>query len=69
MITFKNNNKNPNELHDFLIDNDCKLLSLTHNAVYDEEGIKIVEATEIYIEIEKEKEQQLTELVNQFVEQ
>ena len=68
MIKFENNNKNPNELHDYLINN-CTPISLNHNAFYNEEGIKTKEATEIYIEIEEEKEQELTDLVNQFMSQ
>ena len=71
MITFQNkNNKNPNELHDYLIQNNCKPIFLGHNAVYSEEtGEKVQEATEIYIEIEPEKEQDLANLVNQFMSQ
>ena len=70
MIIFENtNNKNPNLLHDYLINSDCVPTSLSHNAEYDEDGEKIKEATAIYIEIEEEKEQQLTELVNQFMTQ
>lgn len=67
MITFENINKNPNELHDFLIVNDCRPISLSHNAIYDEDGAKVAEATEIYIELEEEKQEELTVLVNQFM--
>lgn len=67
MIAFENKNKNPNELHDFLIINQFTPISLTHNAEYNENGEKTQEATEIYIEIESEREQELTDLVNQFM--
>lgn len=67
-MTFKNNIKNPNELHDFLIANNCFPTILSHNTVY-EDGEKVTEATEIYIEIEPEKEGLLTDLVNQFMSQ
>lgn len=40
---------------------------LNHNAIYSERGERIKEATEIYIEIEKEKEQELTNLVEEFM--
>lgn len=63
-----NNGKNPNELHDFLITNDCTPIALFHNAVYDVDlGVKTQEATEIQIEIEPEKEQLLNQLVTDFV--
>ena len=62
-----NENKNPDKLHDFLISNECKPIKLSHNAVYDDDGNKISEATEIHIEIEPEKEEMLTDLVNQFM--
>lgn len=68
-MTFQNSDKNPNELHDYLIQNNCKPLFLMHNAEYNDLGEKIAEAMEIYIEIEPEKEQELTNLVNQFMSQ
>lgn len=67
MITFHNLNKNPNELHDYLISKKCAPMFLNHNAIYSERGERIKEATEIYIEIEKEKEQELTNLVEEFM--
>ncbi len=66
-MEFINNGKNPDLLHDFLIENDCTPVSLTHNTTYNEDGTKAQEATEIYIEIEPEKEEMLTNLVNQFM--
>jgi hypothetical protein len=68
-MIIKNVGKNPNELHDYLILNNCFPSYLGHNAKYNENGEQVVEATEIYIEIEAEKEQQLTDLVNQFMTQ
>ena len=68
-MTFENNNKNPNELHDYLINNDCEPITLCHNAIYDDDGNKATEATEIYIEIESEKQELLTNLVNSFMSQ
>ena len=59
--------KKPNELHDYLIENNCKPIYLGHNAMYDENCKKVKEATEIYIEIEEEREQELTGLVNLFM--
>jgi len=70
MITIKNNGKDPNELHQHLINNACKPIALTHNAKYDELlGIKTQEATEIYIVFEPEKEDLLNQLVQQFMSQ
>ena len=66
-MILENKSKNPNELHDFLIENNCIPVYLGHNAEYDEEGYKTKEATEIYIEIEEEKEEELTDLVEQFM--
>lgn len=61
-----NSNKNPNDLHDYLIDNNCNPYKLTHNKKYTEEGIR--EATKIWIEIEDEdKGKILSDLVNQFM--
>lgn len=68
-MVFQNSGKNPNELHDFLISNNCTPLSLMHNAVYNDEGEKTLEATEIYIEVESGKEDLLTSLVNDFMSQ
>ena len=69
MIGFENDNKDPNKLHDFLIAKDCVPIFLGHNAKYSEDVVKIKEATEIYIEIEEGKEQELTDSVNQFMTQ
>lgn len=66
-MRFESNGKNPNELHDYLITNDCIPVSLTHNAVYDESGEKVEEATEINIEVESEKEMLLSDLVSHFM--
>lgn len=68
-MTFENANKNPNELHDFLIGNSCIPNYLAHNAEYDDAGEKVEEATEIVIDIKQEKEQELIDLVNQFMTQ
>jgi hypothetical protein len=68
-MVFQNTNKNPNDLHDYLINNDCQQIMLSHNANYSEYGEKTKEATEIHIEIEPEKEQQLVALVSQFMSQ
>ena len=68
-MVFQNENRNPNDLHDYLINNNCTPIYLGHNAVYGDDGEKIEEATEIYIEIEEEKEQLLNDLVNQFMAQ
>lgn len=70
MFVFENTSgKNPNMLHDYLIENDCEPVSLNHNAKYNENGEKTQEATEIYIAIDEEKEQMLSGLVNQFMSQ
>ena len=66
-MIFQNNSKNPNLLHDFLITNGCSPTVLCHNTIYNDDGEKISEATEIYIEIEPGKEEMLTDLVNQFM--
>ena len=66
MLEF-NNVKNANKLHDFLIVNDCKPISLKNNAEYDSELNLVKPATKIWIEIEYEKEQQLIDLVEQFM--
>lgn len=69
IITFKNNNKkNPDRLHDFLIQNNCKPIYLKHNTIYDEEGEREEYATEIYIEIEESEQERLINLVNQFMD-
>lgn len=64
-MTIKNKGKNPNDLHDFLIENSCIPLNLHHNRVYAESGI--TEATEIYIDVEPEKEELLINLVADFM--
>jgi hypothetical protein len=66
-MILNNNGKNPNELHDFLIANGCTPLSLMHNAVYNDKGEKVTEATEIQIEVEEGKENLLDQLVGQFM--
>lgn len=68
-MVINNNKKNPNDLHDYLMKNDCIPKKIEHNANYNLEGEKIEEATEIYIEIEEEKVQKLIGLVNQFMSQ
>ena len=68
-MKFINNGKNPDLLHDFLIDNNCTPLSLLHNSTYNEDGTIKNEATEIYIEIDPEKEVLSTDLINQFMSQ
>ena len=67
MMKFINNGKSPDTLHDFLVENKCKPVSLCHNTQYSEDGNPANEATEIYIEIEPEKEELLADLVNQFM--
>jgi len=70
IITFNNDGKNPNELHDYLTVNNCTPTRVKHNARYLQDGPyrqKIEEATEIYIEIEPEKEALLQQLVAQFM--
>ena len=67
MKTFNANGKNPNELHDYLIANDCAPLYLGNNAVYGDDGEIVQEATEIYIMVEEGKEDKLTQLVDQFM--
>ena len=67
-MNIKNNGKNPNELHDYLIANSCALLLITHNAQYDD-GNKIIEATEINIEVAEQDTTLLTNLVEQFMAQ
>lgn len=67
-MMFQNQDKDPNQLHDFLIQNDCKPIELSHNAQYSENS-KVSEATEIYIKVESEKETLLNQLVQQFMAQ
>ena len=68
-MLFTNNKKDPNRLHDFLISNNCNPINLKNNRIYNDLGEVEQEATEIYIDIESEKEQQLIDLVNQFMSQ
>jgi hypothetical protein len=69
MKTYVNENKDPNGLHKYLVDKNCKPLSLGHNAVYGILGEKEKEATEIYIEIDPEKEQFVDQLISDFMSQ
>ncbi|MGG1599309.1 hypothetical protein [Paenibacillus naphthalenovorans] len=59
--------KDPNELHDFLLINNIKVLLFQHDRKYNEFGEVENEATEFYIEVMDEDLEAANQKINEFM--
>ncbi|WP_458412794.1 hypothetical protein ACNQFZ_18585 [Schinkia sp. CFF1] len=67
-LKFSNTNKNPNKLHDFLIQNNIIPTRFIHDRSYDELGVVLEEAKTFFITVQDKDIENVLVLIEQFLQ-